>query len=284
MRSALQLLKHSRYSSAKMGSVSEWVYPVNEASEHWTGPPLLDYLRTTDSDDWYLATGFRQMVVGDRIWVYATSPHRRIVGVGLVASGPDALIVDGAIEHRVLITWDRQKNQRLTSNGPSDVLDSTPQTIRRLSTDELQRLRRWRSSADMAAPELERGKLRRQQEVTLRQGQAAFRERLLLAYDGRCAITGCSTAEVLQAAHIEPYDGPATNQTSNGVLLRADLHTLFDKGLLWIEADYSVGLADEVKDPAYRRLAGKTLALPRRSTDRPSKAALREHRQEFGRD
>lgn len=136
----------------------------------------------------------------------------------------------------------------------------------------------------MPAPELERGKLRRQQEVTLRQGQPEFRERLLLAYDGRCAITGCATAEALQAAHIEPYDGRATNKTSNGLLLRADLHTLFDKGLLWISADNSVGLANEVKDRAYRRLSGRTLRLPKRSADRPSTAALRKHRQEFGRD
>lgn len=266
-----------------MEAVSDWVYPVNDASDQWDGPPLLDYLRTTESDDWYIATGFRQMAPGDRIWVYATSPHRRIVGVGLVSSGPNAYVYDDAVEYRVLITWDRQKNQRLTSDGPANVLDSTPQTIRRLSETEMQRLRRWRSSAGMPTPELERGKLRRQQEVTLRQGQPEFRERLLLAYDGRCAITGCSTAEALQAAHIEPYDGRATNKTSNGLLLRADLHTLFDKGLLWINADYSVSFADEVTDSAYRRLAGRALTLPKHNVDRPSKAALRDHRQEFGR-
>lgn len=264
--------------------MSEWVCPVNEKSEHWGGPPLLEYLRSTDSDTWYIATGFRQLAVGDRIWVYATSPVRRIVGVGLVASGPDAVVDDGDIEYRVRITWDRQKNQRLTSSGPSDVLDSTPQTIRRLSDIEMQRLRRWRSSAGIPAPELERGKLRRQQQVTLRQGQPEFRERLLLAYEGRCAITACAATEALQAAHIEPYDGRATNSTSNGLLLRADLHSLFDKGLLWIEGDYSVNLAVEVKDTAYRRLIGSTIALPKRSADRPSKVALRRHRREFGRE
>lgn len=263
--------------------MNEWVYPVNELSEHWDGPPLLEYLRTTASDRWYIATGYRQMAPGDRIWVYGTSPHRRIVGVGLVATGPDPHVVDDHIEHQVDITWDLGKNKKLTKDGPADVLDSTPQTIRRLSDVEMQRLQRWQSSTGMPVPELERGKLRRQQEVTLRQGQSDFRERLLLAYDGRCAITGCATAEVLQAAHIEPYDGPATNRTTNGLLLRADLHILFDKGLLWIAADYSVGLADGVKDSAYRRLAGRKLTLPSRSADRPSKAALRAHREEFGR-
>ena len=50
-------------------------------------------------------------------------------------------------------------------------------------------------------------------------------------YEGKCAVTGCDVPDVLQAAHIFPYMGPETNHPSNG-LLRADIHTLFDLGLI----------------------------------------------------
>ncbi|MDZ7808966.1 MAG: HNH endonuclease signature motif containing protein [Arhodomonas sp.] len=51
-----------------------------------------------------------------------------------------------------------------------------------------------------------------------------FGETLIEAYEGRCAITGCNMLDVLEAAHIHPYRGDATNHPSNGLLLRADLH------------------------------------------------------------
>src|SRR5262245_9271658 len=51
-----------------------------------------------------------------------------------------------------------------------------------------------------------------------------------------CAITGCSVRDVLEAAHIHPYRGRERNKVANGLLLRADLHTLFDCGLIAIDA------------------------------------------------
>jgi hypothetical protein len=73
--------------------------------------------------------------------------------------------------------------------------------------------------------------------VVQRQGQGDFRRALLHAYGGRCTISGCSIEAVLEAAHIIPYRGPETNHVQNGLLLRADLHTLFDLDLLWIDPD-----------------------------------------------
>ena len=67
-----------------------------------------------------------------------------------------------------------------------------------------------------------------------------FRDALIGAYAGRCAITGCSVLDILEAAHITPYLGPDTNHVTNGLLLRADLHTLFDTCLL-----YTSDAADE---------------------------------------
>lgn len=71
--------------------------------------------------------------------------------------------------------------------------------------------------------------------MAVRRGQPAFRRRDLDAYGGICAVSGFGTSVVLEAAHIIPYRGDHTNQVCNGILLRADLHTLFDLGLLRIE-------------------------------------------------
>ncbi|MBY0528365.1 MAG: HNH endonuclease [Gemmataceae bacterium] len=71
--------------------------------------------------------------------------------------------------------------------------------------------------------------------IVRRQGQPAFRKRLLRAYNRRCAITGCAVESVLEAAHIVPYKGEITNHLANGILLRADFHTLFDLGLITVD-------------------------------------------------
>lgn len=64
--------------------------------------------------------------------------------------------------------------------------------------------------------------------IRVRRGQPKFRADLLAAYGGRCAVTGCDVAEALEAAHITPYGDGGTYEVSNGLLLRADLHTLLD--------------------------------------------------------
>ena len=113
--------------------------------------------------------------------------------------------------------------------------------------------------------------------VALRQGQAKFREKLFEAYNGRCAVTGTPIASTLQAAHILPYRGPDTNGTQNGLLLRADIHNLFDLGLLQIDPQtFTINLADEVKSTKYKQLEGKKLRLPRKPSQRPSSEALAE--------
>ncbi len=106
--------------------------------------------------------------------------------------------------------------------------------------------------------------------IAARRGQAAFRSRLLEAYDGCCAISGCSIGPVLEAAHIVPYRGDHTNAVTNGLLLRADLHTLFDLDLLRIDASsLAVELDIELSNSEYQRFAGQKLRLPKIATQRP---------------
>jgi hypothetical protein len=83
--------------------------------------------------------------------------------------------------------------------------------------------------------------------VVQRQGQPKFRQQLMQLYDRQCAVSRCDVADVLEAAHILPYRGPHTNDLSNGVIFRADLHILFDEGLLAIDdSSLSVQLAPSI--------------------------------------
>jgi hypothetical protein len=115
--------------------------------------------------------------------------------------------------------------------------------------------------------------------IVRRQGQPRFRAELVAAYGGRCAISGCDAVEALEAAHILPYHGPATNQLPNGLLLRADLHTLFDLGLIAVDsASRTVLLAPPLVESSYTGLAGITLRDPREDAARPSAPAIDHHR------
>ena len=114
-------------------------------------------------------------------------------------------------------------------------------------------------------------------EVVQRRGQRKFRKALIEAYGGRCAISGCPVAPLLEAAHITPYLGPDTNAITNGILLRADIHTLWDLGLLAVDPDTGeVWVSPEVDDPTYRVLSGQPLKHPSHTAQHPSMSALQQ--------
>lgn len=116
-------------------------------------------------------------------------------------------------------------------------------------------------------------------EIVRRQGQPGFRKALLSAYDNACAITGCPLFSVLEAAHVHPYKGAHTNVTSNGLLLRTDIHTLFDLYLIAIDsATMTVLVSPELTGTEYAELAGKPIRIPPRPVDRVSIEALDWHR------
>jgi hypothetical protein len=119
--------------------------------------------------------------------------------------------------------------------------------------------------------------------VTVRSGQGAFRDALLRAYDGRCAITACDVPEVLEAAHIRPYKGVRTNVVTNGILLRADLHRLWDTGRLAVhEASFEVLLDSDMIGSDYSLLAGEPIRVPTKSGQHPSAVALQQQREWAG--
>lgn len=128
--------------------------------------------------------------------------------------------------------------------------------------------------------ETEAGDLRERQiaEVVRRRGQSKFRAGLLAAYKGKCAITSCDASEALEAAHISPYRGAPSDHPQNGILLRADLHSLFDLGLLAIDPlTLEVKLAAALLATSYVDLNGRIISTPDDPNLAPSAEALTRH-------
>jgi len=113
--------------------------------------------------------------------------------------------------------------------------------------------------------------------VHVRYGQADFRTALIEAYEGRCAITGCQAKQVLDAAHIKPHMGEYTNRVDNGLLLRTDLHALFDLGLIWIDEDYTVAVSPDLDGTEYDQLNGQKMRMPKQKAHWPHPEHLKDH-------
>jgi len=98
----------------------------------------------------------------------------------------------------------------------------------------------------------------------VRRGQPKFRKNLLQLYGGKCAISGTEIDAVLEACHVSFHSLSGINNSANGILLRADIHTLFDEDLIRIDPDTLKVIVDhQVRDVEYRRYDG--LMLPSRS-------------------
>lgn len=135
------------------------------------------------------------------------------------------------------------------------------------------------SSSTYSPNGVEDNRERALREITKRQGQGAFRSGLLTAYEGRCAITGSAVMQVLEAAHITPFLGPETNHVSNGLLLRSDLHTLWDRGLIYLCDDLKLQLKPSLENSEYFGLAGKKVRARTNGAPGLSMDAIRSHRE-----
>jgi len=111
-----------------------------------------------------------------------------------------------------------------------------------------------------------------------RHGQALFRRSLLVAYRGTCAVSGSTVEHVLQAAHIRAYSGHETDVISNGLLLRVDVHTLFDKGLIWVDIpSMAIRISERLRLTEYWDFNNRPLGKPYISDFSPSQAAFEWH-------
>jgi putative restriction endonuclease len=117
--------------------------------------------------------------------------------------------------------------------------------------------------------------------VKRRLGQGAFRMLIADLYEKRCAVTGEKVFPVLQAAHIQPVSAGGTHRLDNGLLLRSDVHTLFDQGYVTVVPDLRLEVSSRLKKDFdngehYYQYQGREIWTP--TADRPNKLFLEWHR------
>jgi len=118
--------------------------------------------------------------------------------------------------------------------------------------------------------------------VVPRLGQGAFRIAVTDAYGRACAVSGGKVLPALDAAHIKPYAAGGAHQISNGILLRRDIHSVFDAGYVTVDEDLAFVVSDRVRTEfnngsEYRRLHGTKLSVPQPPNKQPDREALRWH-------
>lgn len=118
--------------------------------------------------------------------------------------------------------------------------------------------------------------------VRPRLGQGTFRIAVTEAYGRACSVTDEHSLPALDAGHIRPFGDGGEHQVSNGLLLRADLHRLFDKGYITVDPDLRLVVSNRLKEEfrngkTYYPFHGKHLRIPARPEDRPDLDALSWH-------
>jgi len=119
-------------------------------------------------------------------------------------------------------------------------------------------------------------------EITPRLGQGAFRMIVTDIYERRCAVTRERSLPVLDAAHIKPFSKDGTHAIGNGLLLRADIHRLFDAGYVTVTPDYHFEVSSRLKADYengrdYYTLHGKVIWVPESVFFKPSRETLSWH-------
>jgi putative restriction endonuclease len=120
--------------------------------------------------------------------------------------------------------------------------------------------------------------------VRPRLGQGAFRVSVMEAYNRACAVTEEHSLPALEAAHIRPFAKDGPHEVRNGLLLRADLHRLFEQGYLTVMPDYTLQVSDRLRDDyhngrSYYPLRGTRISMPGLETERPTRDLLDWHNQ-----
>lgn len=110
--------------------------------------------------------------------------------------------------------------------------------------------------------------------IRVRRGQKSFRDRLIRRYGARCVASGCELMDIVEAAHVDPFRGENDHHPENGLLLRADLHTLFDLNLMGIDPEeLTLRFHPRIKDDSYRCLEGSSLRFS--GLARPASAPIK---------
>ncbi len=140
---------------------------------------------------------------------------------------------------------------------------------------------RWPSEINAGLPFPRFGK---PQLIKPRLGQGAFRIVVTDSYERRCAVTRERTLPVLEAAHIKPYAQGGGHDPRNGLLLRSDIHQLFDSGYVTVTPKLHFEVSSRIREEFengkdYYALHGKRILIPESANARPDPVALDWHNQ-----
>jgi len=276
--------------SGSSRAAEHFVYPISDTSKYAiAGDEEIDaraFFASTERGEtaiWRLATNYRRIQEQDYVWAYFTMPHGEIKSVGRVMGLP--FPHESWDEWAIEIRWDPELSTELVRSPiPYAAFEQRIWGAADRANDRTAAvldgwLRGRRTAARVA---MDRDVEMALRVVKARQGQSAFRQELLVAQNSRCVVTGCRERDVIQAAHIRGVSDKGRHSVRNGLLLRADIHTLFDKGLLVIDDQFTVRVDERVADREYRALDGRHLKLLAELSQEPhgpDPEALRWHRQ-----
>jgi putative restriction endonuclease len=166
-------------------------------------------------------------------------------------------------------------------------------TFKTYSTDEADGRALWeavqgrmeRSAAPLIAREADLPRYGNPTLIRPRLGQGAFRILVTDAYQRRCAVTGERTLPALEAAHIKPYADGGSHEPTNGLLMRRDIHALFDSGYVTVTPELRFHVSRRIKEEFengrdYYRMHGQQVAFPQSASWQPDASALRWHNED----
>jgi putative restriction endonuclease len=183
--------------------------------------------------------------------------------------------------------WISRPPECSASNQVGKIFDSEESAGRRLWDAVCERLKRSpavlmeQGTATVAA--IESNGYGKPQLILPRLGQGLFRVMVKEAYSRKCAMTGERTLPVLEAGHIKPYSLVMRHEVSNGLLLRADLHKLFDEGYITVDPqDRRIVVSKRIREEFengkdYYKLEGQPLREPFEGWARPLTENLEYH-------
>lgn len=258
-------------------SANHFLYPLNPKSKYGyqfedeignTYPTslagFLDCYSKTKEAEWGISKMGGEIKKDDFVWVHFALPTSEIRAVGR-ASGPAKEKTDWSPRNALTIKWDWELTKKLQKHPiPFSAHNQMiPVAVRRANPKTLKVLEEWLANKLPKQPES--GKTTssrvkfRTAEIEVRQGQPEFRLQLLALYDNRCVISDCETRDALQAAHIKSVSDGGSHDLRNGLILRADLHNLFDRGLITISGSGIVSIDSAITEKSYRKYDGNKL-------------------------
>lgn len=245
------------------------VYPLSVAG-------FLDCYAGGTPAEWPVTKQADEIRRDDFIWVNFGSPVDAVIALGY-ARGPTQWS-ERFNRFAVIIDWDAKLTHRLQEKPiPTAAHKQRSVTaVQELNPHARSVIEKWMvgqfpTSKPRTLPKTNYKTV----PVEQRQGQPEFRQALMTAYRNQCVVTGCAIRDVLHAAHIVPPRSGADHHLGNGLLLRSDIHDLFDRGLIAIDKDCRVWVHPAIREREYRMFHRIELPLVVKYAN---KTALKRHR------